>query len=304
MKQDHLRNTVLTARATPIHMAAIPRETHRIGREKGVTLIELMVGITLGLLVVAVAGSALMTSRGISGTVSDATSLQEQAAYAFRVIGQQVRQAGSLELNLNPSIVMSSASDDNAYMVPVAFDAPDPTGVLPQFSRADSTVTGDTTPSFTVGYQNYTETTLADATVPAALLRDCLGQNKVTSGVPDNPVLSSTFKRKTATNELVCTGTGGSGGEQAIIGNVTDMQVRYIQQVPNTTTLQYLSNPSAVTSWSNVYAVEVCLELTGSEAIPDAGTKYTNCSGTLTAYGSRLKMVFRNVYEIRSQGQT
>ena len=64
--------------------------------QRGVTLVELMVGIAIGLLVVAVATSALMVSRGISGTVSDASGLHQQAAHAMRVIGQQVRQAGSL----------------------------------------------------------------------------------------------------------------------------------------------------------------------------------------------------------------
>ena len=59
--------------------------------QRGLSLIELMVGIAIGLLVVAVAMGALMASRGISGTVSEATSMQQQAAYAFRVIGQQHR---------------------------------------------------------------------------------------------------------------------------------------------------------------------------------------------------------------------
>ena len=58
--------------------------------QRGVTLIELMVGITIGLLTVAVAMGALMVSRGISGTVNDASNIQQQAAYAMRVIGLQV----------------------------------------------------------------------------------------------------------------------------------------------------------------------------------------------------------------------
>ena len=44
--------------------------------QHGVSLLELMVGITIGLLVVAVAMSALMVSRGVSGTVSDASNIQ------------------------------------------------------------------------------------------------------------------------------------------------------------------------------------------------------------------------------------
>lgn len=38
--------------------------------QRGATLLELMVGITIGLLTVAVALGALMVSRGVSGTMT------------------------------------------------------------------------------------------------------------------------------------------------------------------------------------------------------------------------------------------
>lgn len=273
-------------------------------QQRGVTLIELMVGIAIGLMVVAVAMGALMASRGISGTVSEATSLQQQAAYAFRMIGQQIRQAGSIELNLNPSIVLAPTSGANAAMSPVAFDAPDPTGARPPFVRASSTLAGSATPlSFTVGYQNYTEATVAVS--DTSLLRDCLGQNPALStggSLGATPVLTSKFERDATKNELACTGAGG-GGKQPLIGNVTDMQVRYVEQAAGTTTLKYLPSSPVPSSFNNIYAIEVCLELTGTETVSTSGATYKNCSGADTSYGDRLKMVFRSVYQIRSQGQ-
>lgn len=270
-------------------------------RQKGVTLIELMVGIAIGLLVIAVAMGSLMVSRGISGTVSEAATMQQQASYAFRVIGQQIRQAGSMELNLTPSILSTPGAD--YAMSPVAFDPPDPTEARPAFARASSTLKGATTPlSFTIGYQNYTETiTAPSGNITASLLRDCLGQNPAMAAsgtVAATPVLTSKFERN-ASNELMCEGAGG-GGAQAVVGNVTDMQVKYIGQAPGTTNLQY--HPSTYAGpWPDIYAIEVCLELTGTETTPTSGT-YKNCSGTDTPYGNRLKMVFRNVFQIRSQG--
>jgi len=276
---------------------------HSLARSRGVSLIDLLVGIALGLVVVAVATVGLMTSRRITSTVSDASAMQQQAAYAFRVMGQQLRQAGSLELNLAPAI-MPSADTDPALSA-VAFDPPDPAGTRAQFDRRASTLsgTGTTAPSFTVGYQNYAEavTPLA-APVTAALLRDCLGRNSVSAGVPDAAVLSSRFERDAQTNELVCTGTGNAT-RRAIISQVTDMKLRYLVQTPGTTSLRYFSNPAQVVSWSNVYALEVCLELSGTEPVSTPEARYTNCSGTSTPYGDRLRMVFRNVFQIRSQGQ-
>ena len=117
--------------------------------------------------------------------------------------------------------------------------------------------------------------------------------------VAATPVLTSRFERN-ASNELVCEGAGG-GGAQAVVGNVTDMRVKYIGQAPGTTNLQY--HPSTYAGpWSNIYAIEVCLELTGTEATPTSGQTYKNCSDNDTPYGDRLKMVFRNVFQIRSQG--
>ena len=287
---------------TTRHRATRTQPARPVARQQGVTLIELMVGIAIGLMVVAVALGALMASRGITGTVSEATALQQQAAYAFRVIGQQIRQAGSIELNLNPSIVLTPASGANAAMSPVAFDAPDP--ARKPFVRASSTINGATTPlSVTVGYQNYTEATVAAS--DTSMLRDCLGQNPAlaaSGSLGATPVLTSKFERDTTKNELLCTGAGSSG-KQALIGNVTDMQVRYVEQAPGTTTLKYLPSSPLPSNWSNIYAIEVCLELTGTEQDPTSGATYKNCSGTDTSYGDRLKMVFRNVYQIRSQGQ-
>ena len=287
---------------TTRHRATRTQPARPVARQQGVTLIELMVGIAIGLMVVAVALGALMASRGITGTVSEATALQQQAAYAFRVIGQQIRQAGSIELNLNPSIVLTPASGANAAMSPVAFDAPDP--ARKPFVRTSSTINGATTPlSVTVGYQNYTEATVAAS--DTSMLRDCLGQNPAlaaSGSLGATPVLTSKFERDTTKNELLCTGAGSSG-KQALIGNVTDMQVRYVEQAPGTTTLKYLPSSPLPSNWSNIYAIEVCLELTGTEQVPTSGATYKNCSGTDTSYGDRLKMVFRNVYQIRSQGQ-
>ena len=71
------------------------RHPTTIKHQKGATLIELMVGITIGLMTIAVATGALMISRSVSGTVTDASQIQQQASYAFRVIGQQLRQTRS-----------------------------------------------------------------------------------------------------------------------------------------------------------------------------------------------------------------
>lgn len=297
-----------------------PKPNHRLANssEHGATLIELMVGITIGLLTVTVGLGALMVSRGISGTVSEASSLQQQAAYAFRVMGQQIRQAGSLELSLNPNFSSSTTVGVSAALTPVAFDAPNPENPQSFFDRATSTLqgndgTGSTPYSFTMKYQNYKENIYnsTSGTVSSAQFRDCLGENPN----PINPLVTSQFTLKKISGqpdtnqELVCTGIDNN--QQSIIQNIADMRVRYLVQDPGSAASGIPKMNYALASviessprrWADVYAVEVCLELVGSERIDTVGNEYTKCDGSAVTRDNRLRMVFKNIFQIRSQGQ-
>ena len=114
--------------------------------QRGATLLELMVGITIGLLTVAVALGALMVSRGVSGTVSEASQLQQQASYAFRVIGQQLRQAGSRQLDPETAPDVHAKFYEPIKNVPVDFS-----GVTP-VSGKDNPGTGEY--ALEINYQN------------------------------------------------------------------------------------------------------------------------------------------------------
>lgn len=280
--------------------------------QEGATLLELMIGITIGLLTVAVGIGALMISRGVSGTVSDASNLQQQAAYAFRVMGQQIRQAGTIQLELN--FDSFGSSEALRPMTPVAFDPPDPAGKRPMFDRRTSMLAGIDSPSsseytLSIGYQNYEEilTPTPPATANAAgnQLRDCLGEN---SGSATAYIIESKF-RLSSNDELICMGV--SGTPKPIIRNVKDMKIKYLTQDPDSTKTglpktNYASASTASSSpngWRDVYAIEVCLELEGSESIDTAGATYKKCDGSSVKRGNRLRMVFRNTFQIRSQGQ-
>lgn len=274
--------------------------------QRGVTLVELMVGITIGLMTIAVAIGSLMVSRGISGTVSDASQLQQQAAYTFRVLGQQLRQAGSLRLNLAAQ-KQATASIDVAD--PVAFE----TKSL-DFDPSVNTLSGKDSPTssefkLAVGYRNYTEA-LYPAAAEASLFRNCLGQQDAAKPT----LIQSQFALDTTTNELMCAGSDGT--RQAIIQNVADFQVRYLVQTDAALGLpriQYVNAATATADWSRVFGVEVCISLYGTENIDmPAGSTYKNCDGTtnvdmttlLAPRKNRLHMTFRNVYQLRSQGLT
>ncbi|MFT4195886.1 MAG: PilW family protein [Ottowia sp.] len=302
---------------------------HRPRAQRGITLIELMVGIAIGLLVVAVATGALMVSRGVSGTVSDASGIQQQAAYALRVIGAQLRQAGSVRLDLNPT---SAVTADEKLLAPVAFvkksestSAPAFTFDLAQpaslFSGTDGTST--TSATLTVGFARDPQDVFTD-TNAVTLARNCRGGPSDTSSdtTSSHQLVASVFQMD-GNNQLTCTGNGLDA--QPIIQNVANFQVRYLVQDVTTSlgnpTVQYVNAAAVGTNWGRVQGVEVCLVLYGSEPIDlPTGSTYTDCDGTTavdmssatstdmngnaigTTRARRMHLVFRNVFQLRSQG--
>lgn len=262
--------------------------------QSGATLIELMVGIAIGLLTIAVAIGSLMVSRGVSTAVSDVTALQEQASYAFRIIGQQLRQAGSIRLDL------ASNKPDGTAIVPedvVAFET--------VFDTVNNSIAGSDTPTtLTVGAQAFNEPSFQDATDPQ-LIRDCLRQKATLVAGTGNVRSQFTLTG----DQLMC--LGSTGVAQPVIRNVSAFQVTYLIQegaILGAPTIRRVNATTAATDWTRVFGVEVCLDLVGDERIDTRGNaaadaQYRNCAGNLVAYGSRTHMVFRNVYQLRGQGR-
>lgn len=289
-----LSKSVASHAASAAPAALRPPRPHA---QRGLTLLELMVGVTVGLLVVVAAMGTLIASRGVAGAVSDASGIQQQATHAMRVIGLQVRQAGSLYLDLNPG---SAAA-------PVAFEAYAPAANAGKgFAPATDTIAGSSS-AMTVSYRRYKEP-VHTATTDQAQARNCLGGPANSS--PDLRV-ESIFQRHG--DQLRCGGNDTANAPQPLVQNVADFQVRYLLQdnaTPGEAAIQYVAADAVGDgNWGRAQAVEVCLVLHGNEPIEmPAGSTYTGCDGTavdMTAPGERTRrmhMVFRSVFQLRSQG--
>lgn len=267
--------------------------------QRGLTLLELMVGVVIGLLVVAVATAALMVSRGVTGTVSDASQIQQQGAYAMRVIGSQLRQAGALYLNPDPGNTGSNTSTS-----PVAFET-DTSGNSEgsDFSQA-KTLSASGNSAMGTSYRYYTEPVFTSASEDA-LSRNCIG-------LPgkDSKDKSADSLFELQNNNLVCSGNGQT--RQPIISNVAELQFDYLEQVsnPSGTTIMR-RKAAAVTNWRRVQGVEVCMVLYGTESIDmPSDSTYTACDGTTKVKLSgltgerknRMHLLVRSTFQLRSQG--
>ena len=290
-----------------ISLVSLPQQYRHIERRKqsGLSLIELLVGLSIGLLTIAVAMGALMTSRSVTATVTDSSQLQQQSAYAFRVFAQQLRQAGSMRLNL-----AAQKNEDVAIDItdPVAFETK-----AEGFDPMLDILNGNDEPDadefrLTVGYRNYTEQLhiATAANKQASFLRDCLGESGSPTRIQSHFVLRN--------NELLCAGVGNA---QPIVDNVANFQTRYLLQTTphGDPKMQYVNAAAVGDQWNNVFAIEVCLVLYGNDVIDmPAGSSYLDCP---TADGSiaeidmttldaprtrRVHKTFRTVFQLRSQG--
>ena len=264
------------------------KEQKHLKFQAGLTLIELMIGLAVGLLVVAVATVSLLGSRSVTGAVSDISGIQQQAAYVMRTFGTQLRQAGSLYLDLG-----LDADGDGEITSATAFQL---RGNSEQAITEDSE---ETPTKYIVQYTGYEEPTFANA---GPISRNCLGApGSIPAGTTTS--IESIF---------TLNGTDLRCNDQPIAQNVAAFQVRYLLQGTDQDdpTMLY-TNSAGVADWNRVQGVEVCLVLFGTERIDlPEGASYTGCDGstavnitTLAApRTNRMHYVFRNVFQLRSQG--
>ena len=260
------------------------KEQKQLKFQAGLTLIELMIGLAVGLLVVAVATVSLLGSRSVTGAVSDISGIQQQAAYVMRTFGTQLRQAGSLYLDLG-----LDADGDGEITSATAF----------QLRGSTDTAIAENNGSVTIRFTGYEEPTFANA---GPISRNCLGApGSIPAGTTTS--IESIF---------TLNGTDLRCNDQPIAQNVAAFQVRYLLQGTDQDdpTMLY-TNSAGVADWNRVQGVEVCLVLFGTERIDlPEGASYTGCDGstavnitTLAApRTNRMHYVFRNVFQLRSQG--
>lgn len=267
--------------------------------QMGASLIELMVGITIGLLVVLAALGSLVYTKVSSTTMVDATRLQQKADLAFRIISFQTLQAGSMELNNN-----TTSQDPGTVTLSAAYTGIDPNITLqPTLIASVHGVNGDDTTTrdvLRISYQdNGIDTLLSTA-------RDCLGQ--ITAEATKGINVTNTFSYLPVAGgggDLRCQGAAAGATPQPILDGVEDFQVTYgVRTVTaaGAENFQYFT-ANNVTNWSNIQTVNICLQLRGdSLGNPQPGmAAIVGCAPpTTVANDGRLRRVFNRTFSLRN----
>ncbi len=278
--------------------------------QRGISLLELMVGITVGLLVtLAALGTVYMTKKA-SIVVSDSARLEQQANMVMNLIAEQVRQAGAinLEANLPPGV-----SSSNGMLVPVRYqDFAGLNGV--GYTSRKIVVKGK---GSTTNYDSITFTYSQPIAGTAAGSFQGMAQNCAGEGAIQYPLASASPATQSAqvvselrtklSNpgpgfDLICVTPGGT--PQPLASNVAEFKVHYLRN--NGITARRLTATEVEASsegWAGIDGLDICLHLTGdatkaAPAAPNAAIK--NCAGNAIANDGKLHRVVRNVFQLRN----
>lgn len=253
-------------------MKAIPNlfpSFPRADRQRGFSLVELMVAMVIGLFVVASVGMLFVSSKRTYLTQDANSRLQESARFIVDYLGRQVRMAGYSNMQFDLPTQLAT----NLYATPKIFG----------FSGTPITGTNSgVQDSITVSYDAAT---------------DCLGQS-----VSGTPVVNQ-YQINASTKKLECVGNTGTAG--VILDDVEAMDVTYGRPVGSNITYQDASATGA-TGMTIATSVRLCLLLRALADSDKRGTEasqiYLDCTGTSqTGTDGYLRRAITMTFDLRNR---
>lgn len=215
-------------------------------RERGYTVVEAMVAVTLGMLLVS--GVFTFMQMGAQTYVSQGavSQIQDRGRVAFDILTNQIRMAGYQEASLGGDRLANGLI-----------------GVEGGTGQPDS---------LTVNAQS------AALTETSAPLIDCVGNEYPGAvGTPSEGITTMTNAFSLVGDQLRC--TNGLGETVTLTANVDDFQLLYgVDSTNDGTPEQYFDADSA--DMATTVTVSVCLILNSDDNMLAINQTYTDCSGT------------------------
>jgi type IV pilus assembly protein PilW len=265
--------------------ARAAQNRHCRRHQRGASLVELLVGLAIGLMVIAAAIGTLVISRATSRGVNDQVELQQQANTALRIMALQVRQTNGREvIVLGPGTTNFS----NEPIFPIA----GATASIVAFPRS---AFGDDD----VGL-SYADIGPLNPPWVTARSQDCLGDSNTPATTPAGTPVASRFF--VVNNQLMCRGTANALA-QPLVADVQRFRVLYLVQTALVAPFQYqYFTQATLPVGSSIVGLEVCLELASpvrpTGDVP-AGT-YNDCDGNPLNFDNRARVVVRQAIRLRA----
>lgn len=238
--------------------------------QRGFTLVELMIGMTIGLVLLLVIGSVFVSSRQVFREQEDNARVQESGRFALEIIGRSIKQAGHVEMpfsGLKVEFTGTAISGTNGG-----------TGVADTLTVQYEGTTGDS---------------------------DCEGKGVTVTG----RIIQNYFNIDAANAELQCDGQisdtptvpGAAPLGQVLLSDVEDLQVLYgVDTNGDQSVDRYVESPP---DWEQVVTARVCVLVRSEKTNVVSAGNYLNCSGTSIAIPAdrRLRRAFTATFNLRNR---
>lgn len=251
-------------------------------RQRGFSLIELMISVTIGLVVLAAVLYIYSGNRQGNRAQELSARMLDSGRFALEIIGHSIREAGFADLSSAESSFKASFAGTSVTVTNGALGAPDVITLQRDGAVNDRGCLG---------------TVVTPAMITAA---------------GGNVIIQESFNLDTVNNALRCdeqiaAAPGAVANGTALISDVEDFQVLYgLDTTGDQSADQYTATPA---NWNQVVSARVCLQLRSSEAGAVTGNQtFLNCAGALSGSGAtttttdrRLHRVFLATYNLRNR---
>ncbi|WP_081082295.1 PilW family protein [Burkholderia diffusa] len=252
-------------------------------RSRAHTLLEVLIAMTVGLLVLAAAGTLYHVQRVAQRRAEDGFRMRDAASTALMLIGQQIQMAGFRPLDVEgprslPAVFGCSAGRVRGNGAQVHCEA-----VRAASDALLVRYVGDTVSTWpTIGAQ----------------VSDCLGQGVGAPG--ERPLVENRFDAhvspSTGEPELYCEGSGRPGTPQPVVSGIDQLRVRYLRRE----TAQFVdAGAMGGGDWRDVVAVHVCVRARGEPMHEPA--RHVDCDGrTAISSDGRAHLVLHRIVALRN----
>ncbi len=274
-------------------------------KQSGLTLIELMVSLVIGLLLAIVASSSYLYSKQAYNAVSENSQMEENGRLALNLLARNIQSAGFVALD--PKVGLPVPSDKKLFGCTFGFRAPQTASSISDLDTCLTSIPAGTTQSGSIAmfYQTDAFDTTTTGTYQGV---DCIGNRPVklassTPGGTDTFEVRSYFYISTTTvgtqfgsttmGQLSCatdpTGSVplGTFQQQPLVPGVHQLRALYLlpaNEKADASPGQKAYEADAITAaqWSKVVAVDLCVL---TKAIQPSGndtaTAVTDCYGNV-----------------------
>ena len=297
-------------------------------RQRGRTLLELMISISIGLVVIGAVFVVYLGTTASSRQSSANNRISEDAAIAMAILGNNLRMAGYSP----PRALFSPGS---ALVDGVKAVVPDRHYVGPAirgcdfgFSSAANvafdliTCNPSSSPgpaAFVVRYEGDSFNTIPISGNPSDCLTNGITANTVsTYDATSYKLVESRFSVDTSasngTPELYCSGSGGAAPftRQPLMQFVENMAISYgiaednlggnVVRYVSQTQLDAITPGTTDSLWARVVSVKLCLVLRSETRDQNGGGNYIDCAGNSVASPNGfIRRSFTSVFALRNR---